>query len=324
MRLIGLAVVLAVSLALAPLAEAQRVPEVGVLVLGTERLSFTAERGLHELRDALRGFGWIDGQSITLKPRFADLSAERLAALAQELVHQRVDVIVSIGTPATAAARRATTSIPIVMSASADPIAAGFVTNLARPDGNVTGTSLLLTETAGKRLQLLKDVTPRLTRTAVLHSGGPISPQLDELRGAAPRLGIELQDFVYRGLDALPAQFAQMRAGRAESLVVVAAQPIDEARAPLAQLAVKHRLPTVFTFREYVEAGGLMSYGPNLRAFHLRAAYYVDRLLRGAKPADLPIEQASTFELVVNLTTAKALGLTIPPSVRARADQVIE
>jgi putative ABC transport system substrate-binding protein len=327
MRRIGLAVVLAVSLALAPLAEAQRVPEVGVLVFGSERLSLNAEPGAGALREALRGFGWIDGQSITLKPRFADLSAERLAALAQELVHQRVDVILSIGTPATAAARRATTSIPIVMSASADPIAAGFVTNLARPDGNVTGTSLLLTETAGKRLQLLKDVTPRLTRTAVLHSGGPISnpgPQLDELRGAAPRLGIELQDFVYRGLDALPAQFAQMRAGRAESLVVVAAQPIDEARAPLAQLAVKHRLPTVFTFREYVEAGGLMSYGPNLRAFHLRAAYYVDRLLRGAKPADLPIEQASTFELVVNLKTAKALGLTIPPSVRARADQVIE
>ena len=225
MRRIGLAVVLAVGLTFAPLAEAQRVPEVGVLVLGTERLSLTSERGLRELRDALRGFGWIDGESITRKPRFADLSAERLAALAQELVHQRVDIIVSIGTPATAAARRATTSIPIVMSASADPIAAGFVSNLARPDGNVTGTSLLLTETAGKRLQLLKDVTPRLTRTAVLHSGGRISPQLDEMRATAPRLGVELQDFVYRGLDALPAQFAQMRAGRAESLVVVAAQP---------------------------------------------------------------------------------------------------
>jgi putative ABC transport system substrate-binding protein len=299
-------------------------PEVGVLVFGTERLSLNGEQGMRALREALRGFGWIDGQSITLKPRFADLNAERLTALAQELVHEKVDVIVAMGTPPTAAALRATTSIPIVMSAAADPIASGFARNLARPDGNVTGTSLLLTETASKRLQLLTEVTPRLTRIAVLHSGGPNAPQVDELRAAAPRLGVKLQDFVYRGFDALPAQFAQMRAGRAESLVVVAAHAIDEARAPLAQLALKHRLPTVFTFRQYVEAGGLMSYGPNLGALHLRAAYYVDRLLRGAKPADLSIEQASTFELVINLKTAKALGLTIPPSVLGRADQVIE
>ncbi len=323
MRRIGLAVILTLSL-LPALAEAQRMPEVGVLVFGTERLSLNGERGMHALREALRGFGWIDGQNITLKPRFADLNAERLTALAQELVHEKVDVIVAMGTPPTAAALRATTSIPIVMSAAADPIASGFARNLARPDGNVTGTSLLLTETASKRLQLLTEVTPRLTRTAVLHSGGPNAPQVDELRAAAPRLGVKLQDFVYRGFDALPAQFAQMRAGRAESLVVVAAHAIDEARAPLAQLALKHRLPTVFTFRQYVEAGGLMSYGPNLGALQLRAAYYVDRLLRGAKPADLSIEQASTFELVINLKTAKALGLTIPPSVLGRADQIIE
>jgi len=323
MRLIGLAVILTLSL-LPALAEAQRMPEVGVLVFGTERLSLNGEQGMRALREALRGFGWIDGQSITLKPRFADLNAERLTALAQELVHEKVDVIVAMGTPPTAAALRATTSIPIVMSAAADPIASGFARNLARPDGNVTGTSLLLTETASKRLQLLTEVTPRLTRTAVLHSGGPNAPQVDELRAAAPRLGVKLQDFVYRGFDALPAQFAQMRAGRAESLVVVAAHAIDEARAPLAQLALKHRLPTVFTFRQYVEAGGLMSYGPNLGALQLRAAYYVDRLLRGAKPADLSIEQASTFELVINLKTAKTLGLTIPQTLLLRADQVIE
>ena len=162
------------------------------------------------------------------------------------------------------------------------------------------------------------------TRTAVLHPGGRISPQVDELRAAAPRLGVKLQEFVYRDFDALPAQFAQMRAGRAESLVVVAAQTVDEARAPITQLALRHRLSTVFTFREYVEAGGLMSYGPNLAALHQRAAYYVDRLLRGAKPADLPIEQAATFELVINLKTAKALSLTIPPTLLQRADQVIE
>ena len=324
MRRIGLAVVLALSVGLAPrVAQGQRVPEVGVLVFGTERLSLSSELATRTLREALRNFGWVDGQSITLKPRFADLNSERLAAMAQDLVRQNVDVIVAIGTPNTAAALRATTSIPIVMSAAADPIAAGFARNLARPDGNVTGTSLLLTETASKRLQLLKEVTPRLTRTAVL-SGGGISPQVDELRAAAPRLGVTLQEFVYRDVHALSAQFAQMRAGRAESLIVVADQTIDELRAPLAQLALKHRLPTAFTFREYVEADGLMSYGPNLGALHLRAAYYVDRLLRGAKPADLPIEQASTFELVVNLRTAKALGLTIPQSLLVRADEIIQ
>ena len=299
-------------------------PEVGVLSFGTERLSLNAERGVGELREALRGFGWIDGQGITLITQFADLKEQRLAALAQEFVHRRVDVIVARGTPPTDAARRATTSIPIVMSGASDPIAAGFTRNLARPDGNVTGTSLVLTETAGKRLQLLKEVKPRLTRTAVLHVGGPGRSQLDEVRAAARQLGVELRDFVFRDLDALETQFGEIRAARAESLIVIAAHTIDEARAPLAQLAIRHRLPTACTFREYVEAGGLMSYGPNLGAVHRRAAYYVDRLLRGAKPADLPIEQASTFELVINLKTAKALGLTIPQPLLLRADQVIE
>src|SRR5262245_4856618 len=326
MRRIGLVVVLALALLAAPLApEAQRVPEVGVLIFGTERLSLNGERGVRMLREALRGLGWIDGQSITLKARFADLKAERLAVLAQEFVDRRVEVIVAVGTPATAAARRATTSIPIVMSGTADPIASGFTRSLARPDTNITGTSWILTDTAAKRLQLLKEVTPRLTRAAVLHeSQAARSPQLDELRAAAPRVGVAIQDFVFRDRSALPTQFTEMLAGRAESLVVVASHPIDEARAPLAQLALKHRLPTVFTFREYVEASGLMSYGPNLGAVHQRAAYYVDRLLRGAKPADLPIEQAATFELVINLKTAKALGLTIPQPLLLRADQLIQ
>ena len=308
----------------APLAvDAQRVPEIGVLILGTKRLSLSAEQGMDELREALRGFGWIDGQSIRMTTQFADLKEERLAFLAQEFVHRRVDVIVAKGTPPTDAARRATTSIPIVMSGASDPIAAGFTRNLARPDGNVTGTSLVLTETAGKRLQLLKEVKPRLTRTAVLHVGGPGRSQLDEVRAAARQLGVELRDFVYRDLDALETQFGEIRAARAESLIVIAAHTIDEVRAPLAQLAVRNRLPTAFTFREYVEAGGLMSYDPNLASVHRRAAYYIDRLLRGAKPGDLPIEQASTFELVINMKTAKALGLTIPQTILLQANQVI-
>ena len=310
----------------APLvAEAQRVPEVGVLVFGTESLNINVNRGGEPLREALRGFGWMDGQNILLKLRFADLNEARLAVLAEDLVQQKVDVIVAVGTQSTQAARRATTSIPIVMSTSGDPVGAGIVRNLARPEGNVTGTSLLFTEVAGKRLQLLREVTPRVSRAAVLTSGTRVARlSVEELRVAGAQLGVAVQPLVYAGLDKLPGQFTEIGAGQAEALVVVAAHVIDEARAPLAQLALRHRLPTIFTFREYVEAGGLMSYGPNLRAVHRRAAYYVDRLLRGAKPADLPIEQATTFELAINLKTAKALGLTIPPSILARADHVIQ
>jgi putative tryptophan/tyrosine transport system substrate-binding protein len=313
------------SIVTAPsLVEAQGVPEIGVLVFGTKRLSLSAERGMVELREALRGFGWIDGEGIRITTQFADLKEERLASIAQGFVRRKVAIIVCKGTPPTDAARRATTSIPIVMSGASDPIAAGFTRNLARPDGNVTGTSLVLTETAGKRLQFLKEVIQRLTRTAVLHAGGPGQSQLDEVRAAARQLGLEHQEFVYRGLGALETQFGEIRAARAESLIVIAAHSIDEARAPLAQLAMRHRLPTAFTFREYVETGGLLSYGPNLGAVHLRAAYYVDRLLRGAKPADLPIEQPTRFELVINAKTARALGLTIPQSLLVRADEIIQ
>ena len=303
---------------------AQPVPEIGVLVCGTKRLSLSAERGMGELREALRSFGWIDGQGIRITTQFADLKEERLASLAQEFVRRKVAIIVYKGTPPTDAARRATTSIPIVMSGASDPIAAGFTRNLARPDGNVTGTSLVLTETAGKRLQFLKEVVPQLTRTAVLHAGGPGQSVLDEVRAAARQLGLDHQEFVYRGLGSLETQFGGIRAARADSLIVIAAHTIDEARAPLAQLAMRHRLPTAFTFREYIEAGGLLSYGPNLAAVHLHAAYYVDRLLRGAKPADLPIEQPTKFELVINAKTAKALGLTIPQSLLVRADEIIQ
>jgi len=305
--------------------EAQRVPEVGVLVFGTARLNINVTAGIQPLRDALHSLGWIDGQNITLKVRFADLNEERLGVLARELVRQRVDVIVGVGTPSTTAAQRATTSIPIVFTASGDPVGAGFVRNLARPDRNITGTSLLFTEMAAKRLELLKEALPRLSRVAVLSSGTPVALlSVEELRAAASRLRVEVLPFVYRGLDGLPGQFAEMRTKHAEALVAIAAHVIDEARRPLAQLALRYSLPTIFTFREYVEAGGLMSYGPNLRAANSRAAYFIDRLLRGARPTDLPVEQVSTFELVVNLKTAKALGLTIPSSLLQRADQVIE
>jgi putative ABC transport system substrate-binding protein len=324
MRLIGLVLALGLTLALLA-AEAQRVPEVGILVFGTESLNINVGRGAEPLREALRSFGWIDGKNITLKPRFADLSELRLAALASELVRDKVDIMVAVGTPATRAARAATGTIPIVMFGADDPVGTGFVRNLAHPEANVTGTAVLVTDVAGRRLQVLKEVIPQLTRTAVLSSATDVAQvSVGKVRTAASRLDVQVQPIIYRGLEKLPEQFAQMRAGRIQALIVIPADTIDEAREALARLALRYRLPTVSTFRQYVDAGGLMSYGPSTSAVHERTAYYVDRLLRGAKPGDLPVQESTTLELVINLKTAKALNLTIPETLLLRANKVIE
>jgi putative ABC transport system substrate-binding protein len=252
--------------------------------------------------------------------------------MAEELVREKVDLIVAVATLPTRAAQRATTSIPIVMAGTSDPVAAGFVKNLARPDGNITGTSLLQnTELFGKRLELLKEAVPNLVRVAVLAystsavARSTLSQIQADLQAEASRIGMDVRAATpFRGIAALPAQFTQIRAARVGALVVSPGPPIDEARSKIAELALKERLPTVCAFREYVEAGGLMSYGANLGAAHRRAAAYVDRILKGARPADLPVEQATTFELVINSKTAKALGLTIPQSLLVRADEVIQ
>ena len=335
MRRIGLAVALAFSLLLALLAgwgqETAKVPRVGVLLLDTEGLGLSQDA--RYVVDGLRELGWIDTRNITLRFKFAGLSEERLTRMAEELVREKVDLIVAVATSPTRAAQRATTSIPIVMAGTSDPVAAGFVKNLARPDGNITGTSLLQnTELGGKRLELLKEAVPNLVRVAVLYDSdlgaalGRTSAQIQaDLQAEASRIGMNLRAATpFRGIAALPAQFAQIRAARVGALFVWPSPPIDEARSKIAELALKERLPTVCGFREYVEAGGLMSYGANLGAVHRRAAAYVDRILKGARPADLPIEQATTFELVINLKTAKTLGLTIPQTLRLQASQLIE
>jgi putative tryptophan/tyrosine transport system substrate-binding protein len=302
--------------------QGSRMPHVvGVLLLDADGPDST-----RALRDGLREFGWSEGQNLALGFRFANRREQALAPLAEELVQQKVDVIVAVGAAAALAAQRATRTIPIVMAGIGDPIRLGLVRNLARPDGNVTGVSLLLQELGGKRLELLREVLPRLSQVAVLyHNNESARASLQEMRVAGPRLGLELRPVVFRDVDALPQQLRDIRSARAEAMVVVPSPVLDaEARARIGELALKQMLPTMFGFPDYADAGGLMSYGSNLAAAHRRAAYYIDKLLKGAKPSELPVEQPTKFELVVNLKTAKALGLTLPQSLLLRADRVIQ
>jgi putative ABC transport system substrate-binding protein len=303
--------------------QATRLPQVGVLDPGIEGVDTTLKA--YALRDGMRQLGWVDGQSIALKLRFANRKTERLPLMAQDFVMEKVDVIAAVGTDAALAAQRATIAIPIVMVGVGDPVRVGLVKNLGRPEGNVTGVSLLHQDLWGKRLELFRELFPRLLRLAVLFqdtAGARSSVQ--EIRAVSQRLGLDLRSTIFRSHDALPDNFAEIRSGKAEALVVVPSPVFDELRERVAELALTHRLPTLLGFPEYVQAGGLMGYGPSIGAAHRRAAYYVDRILKGAKPGDLAVEQPTKFEFIINLKTAKALGLTIPPSLLLRADQVIE
>jgi len=274
----------------------------------------------------LRELGYIEGQNIVLEYRYAEGRAERLPDLAAELVSLKVDVIVAGGTPAPLAAKHATGTIPIVMTAAGDPVGSGLVTSLARPGGNVTGLSARSPELAGKRLQILKEVVPGLARVAVLwNATNPYAALVvRETEAAARTLGVQVQFLEVRGPDdfgnALPAAIR----GRPDALILVEDPLTFRYRMQVADFAVRHRLPTTYGYREFAEAGGLMTLGPNLADMYRRAASYVDKILKGAKPGDLPVEQPTKFELVINLRTAKALGLTIPQSLLLRADQVIE
>jgi putative tryptophan/tyrosine transport system substrate-binding protein len=232
----------------------ERIPRVGVLLVDTEALGIS-ERARHFV-DGLRELGWVDGQSIALRFKFANLNEERLGVLAEELVGERVDLIVAIASIPTRAAQRATRTIPIVMAGTGDPVGSGFVTNLARPETNVTGTSLLIQELGGKRLELLKEAVPGLARVAALYNpSSSVRSAIPELQAGASRIGVELRLISFRGPGALPDQFAELRAARAGALAVSPSPPIDEARSRIAMLALKERLPTMFALREYVEAG---------------------------------------------------------------------
>jgi putative ABC transport system substrate-binding protein len=304
----------------------RRVPLVGVLWLGEPSASVVL-RAEEAFRQGLREHGgYVEGQNIAIESRYADLDG--LPSAANDLVRLNVDVIVSGGgTPAALAAKRATTTIPIVARAMADPVADGLVANLARPGGNVTGNTFLAPELGPKRLQLLREIVPSVTRVAVLQHPGVYSERtmrgmLNGIRAAA--VGLQLQVLDARGPNDFDTAFSAMAKARAVALIVFPSPMFYVNYRRLVDLAAKHRLADMYVFREAVEAGGLVCYGANLPDLSRRSAAYVDKILRGAKPADLPVEQPTTFDFAINLKTAKALGLTIPPSLLQRADQVIE
>ena len=311
-------------------------PKVGLLLLGMPEADTT--RRAAALREGLRELGWIEGQNILLEYRYASgklyraRQLDELVPLAVELVQQKVDAIVAFGTVASLAAHQATTTIPIVMAAAQDPVGSNLVANLAQPGGNVTGVTLdvLDQDLDAKRLELLKETLPKVSRVAVSYTlGNENNPshqrQMSRMEAVAPTLGIELR-LVALGAAAedLERTFALMRRARVGALRLQSDPVTDQWCGRIAELAIKHRLPTMFDMRLYVEAGGLMSYAPSLADIHRRAATYVHKILKGANPADLPVEQPTKFEMVINLKTAKALGLRIPRSVLDRADEVIQ
>jgi putative ABC transport system substrate-binding protein len=280
-------------------------------------------------RQGLRDLGYVEGRNLVIEYRDAEGKFERIPALAAELVALKVDVIVAPGTPAALAAKQATKTIPIVFIALADPVTSGLVTSLARPGGNVTGLSFLSPELVGKRLEHLKQAVPGLSRVAVLWQPGDVPERTamnmrKEAEVAAGALEVRVQFFEAPGSADFDRAFSDMTKARAGALTVFTSAMFFTERRRLVDLAAKSRLPAVYPWREGADAGGLMAYGPNLLDLYRRAATYVDRILKGAKPSDLPVEQPTKFGLVINLKTAKALGLTIPPSLLQRADQVIE
>jgi putative ABC transport system substrate-binding protein len=307
--------------------QAARLSKVGRLSAGS--LADPLSKATYEVFQArLRELGWIEGRNVVLENRWVRDKAENAPNLASELVRLKVDVIVAVGSPLIHVTKQATTAIPIVMSGTgADPVAAGFVASLQRPGGNITGLSMLSTELSGKRLELLKDIVSNLGRVAVLRNPGfpAVAIQSKETQAAAKSLGIELQAWEVRTRKELEAAFPSMTEAGTSGLIVFS-DPVmlERNREAIIALALKHRIPTVYPWRNYVEEGGLTSYSASLLDMHRRAAVYVDKILKGAKPADLPVEQPTKFELLVNLKTAKQMGLTIPPNVLARADRVIK
>ena len=279
-------------------------------------------------RQELSKLGWIEGKNITIEYRFSEQKSERLPELAAELVRLKVDLIVVASTVSALAAKSATTTIPIVMTNAGDPVAAGLIASLARPGGNVTGLSSLAPELNTKRLEILKDAVPKLARVGLLWGvvGARIQQeiQLKELRSAAQALKLELQE-IETQLDAkgLESAFQTAKQKQVNAIMTTATPRFLAERKRIVELAGKYRLPAIYALKEFVDAGGLMFYGADLADGYLRIATYVDRILKGAKPADLPVEQPRKFELIINLKTAKLIGLTIPPNVLARADRVI-
>jgi len=313
-------------LAVAVIAEAQqakKVPRIGFL--GAAYPSTNAAR-IEAFRQGLRALGYIEGKNIIIEWRWAEGKPERLPDLAAELVRFKVDIIVTAGPAATGPAKEATSTIPIVMAQDSDPVESGFVASLARPGVNITGLSTLAPEVSGKRLELLKEIIPKLSRVAVLGiSTRPGNAQsLKEVELAAGAFKVQVQYLDVLDVKEIETAFRAATKGRAEAVLVLQSPFFNSQRKQIADLAIKNRLPVNFPQNEYVEEGGLVSYAPNYADLFRRAATYVDKILKGAKPADLPVEQPKTFELIINLKAAKQIGLTIPPNVLVRADRVIK
>ena len=297
-------------------------PTIGFLVAGTP---LSHGQWVAAFVQRLRDLGWIEGRTIAIEYRWGEGRNERFAEIAAEFVRRKVDVIVTSATAAVVVAKQATSVIPIVFAAAGDPVGTGLVASLARPGGNVTGLSIQQTDVAAKRLELLREVVPGLGRLAILANVGSPSVVLDmrEVEATASTLGLEVTTLeIRRGEDIAPA-FEALK-GRADALYVCIDPLVGTHRIRINTLALAARLPTMHATREAVEAGGLMSYGPNYTDLFRRAGELVDKILRGAKPADIPVEQPTKFDLVINLTTAKALGLDVSPTLLARADEVIE
>jgi putative tryptophan/tyrosine transport system substrate-binding protein len=303
--------------------QSAKVPRVGFMGNSTEVLEANL---VGPFREGLRGLGYQEGQNIVIEYRWAEGKYERFPALIAELLAANVDVIVTAGTPASLAVKKATSSVPLVMIAVGEPVATGLVASLARPGGNITGVTSISPEIEGKRLELLREVVPGLSHIAVLwNAGSPVQViQERETRVAAQALGMKMLSLGVRTLEEIEGAFATMLRERPEALFVLADRLFLHHRNRIMDFAVQHRLPGVHAYRELVEVGGLMSYGPSYADMHRRAATFVDKILKGANPADLPVERPVKFELVVNLKAAKALGLTLPPSILLRADEIIE
>jgi putative tryptophan/tyrosine transport system substrate-binding protein len=318
-------VVTVILLAVAIMAEAQQpkgMPRIGYL-------SLASQPGLREeaFIQGLRDLGWIDGQNISIEYRWAAGNVNRLPALAEELVRLKVDLIVAGATPAIQAAKNATSTIPIVMPSAADPVRTGLVASLARPGGNVTGLSHMHPDLAGKRLELLREIVPKLSRVAFLGyaPGTGQQPFLTEAQDAAQSFRMRFQPLMLRSPKEIEGAFSAITKERSGALIIQPTFIAPLGHGPrIAELAIKHRLPTVSDGFGFADTGGLMFYGPDTGSMHRRAAVYVDKILKGTKPTELPVEQPTKFELVINLKTAKQIGVTIPQKVLARADRVIK
>jgi putative ABC transport system substrate-binding protein len=312
------------SVHLAEAQESKKIPRIGFLASG-----FNGENTLRILRQGLRELGYVEGKNILIEYRYAEGKAERFPDLAAELVHLTVDIIVANVAAGALAAKKATRTIPIITVTSADPVGSGLVASLAHPGGNVTGLSLLASlEMSGKQLELLKEALPKLTQVAVL--GDPAAPTtagfLSEVERAAPSLGVRLRVLEPRDTNELDGAFATIKKERPGALLVTPSPMLSSGdySSRVASFATNNRIPAMYPYSEFVDSGGLMSYGPHQPDLYRRAAAYVDKILKGTKPADIPVEQPMKFEFVINLKAAKQIGLTIPPNVLARADKVIK